>query len=65
MLTTAKVWTADEAAALGMVNTVVDDDAFENALGALIADLSRTSASAIMLTKTLLYHMDGMTFDQA
>lgn len=65
LLTTARIWTAEEVMLAGLVNTVVDDDNFETAIADLTLGISRTSASAIKLTKTLLYHMDGMTFEQA
>ena len=65
MLTTARIWTAEEMMLIGMVNSVVEEDTFENSIASLVSDISRTSASAITLTKTLLYHMDGMTFEQA
>jgi len=65
LLTTARVWTAEEVMLAGLVNTVVDDDNFETAIDELTLGISRTSASAIQLTKSLLYQVDGMSFEQA
>jgi methylglutaconyl-CoA hydratase len=56
---------AEEAAAFGLVNHVFDDENFETEVEKYIAGFERVSRSAVMLTKRLLYHMDGMTFDAA
>jgi methylglutaconyl-CoA hydratase len=56
---------AEEAAAFGLVNHVFDDDNFETEVEQYVAGFERVSPSAVMLTKRLLYHMDGMTFDTA
>jgi methylglutaconyl-CoA hydratase len=56
---------APEAERIGLVNHVFDDDAFESQVERYVADFEKSSRSAIMLTKRLLYHMDGMSFDAA
>ncbi len=56
---------ADEAERIGLVNRVFDDDAFEKEVEAYLHDFEKVSRSAVILTKRLLYHMDGMTFDAA
>lgn len=56
---------ADRAAAVGLVNLVVDDDGFEDGVTEYVAGLARASASAIALSKYLLYQIDGMSFDAA
>jgi methylglutaconyl-CoA hydratase len=56
---------ADEAAAFGLVNQVFDDESFEAEVEAYLAGFEKLSPSAVMLSKRLLYHMDGMTFDSA
>jgi methylglutaconyl-CoA hydratase len=56
---------AAEAERVGLVNHVYDDDSFETKVERYVADFERVSRSAVMLTKRLLYHMDGMTFDAA
>lgn len=57
--------TADRAEAVGLVNAVFDDDGFDESVVAYVAGLARTSASALALSKYLLYQIDGMTFDAA
>lgn len=56
---------AEEAERFGLVNHVFDDDAFEADVERYVAAFERVSRSAVMLSKRLLYHMDGMTFDAA
>jgi methylglutaconyl-CoA hydratase len=56
---------AAEAASFGLVNHVFDDDAFEAKVERYVAEFEKVSRSAVMLTKRLLYQMDGMTFDAA
>jgi methylglutaconyl-CoA hydratase len=56
---------ADRAEAVGLVNLVVDDDVFEDGVAEYVAGLAKASASAIALSKYLLYQIDGMSFDAA
>ena len=56
---------ANRAAAVGLVNLVVDDDGFDASVAKYVEGLSKASASAIALSKYLLYQIDGMTFDAA
>jgi methylglutaconyl-CoA hydratase len=56
---------ADEAERIGLVNQVFDDDVFDSEVEAYVREFEKTSRSAVYLTKRLLYHMDGMTFDAA
>jgi methylglutaconyl-CoA hydratase len=56
---------AEEAARYGLVNHVFADDAFAAEVERYVAGFEKVSRSAVMLTKRLLYHMDGMTFDAA
>ena len=56
---------ADEAERIGLINQVFDDAAFESEVRAYVGEFESVSRSAVMLTKRLLYHMDGMTFDAA
>ena len=65
VLTLAKPFTAEQALAYGFINRVCDDDELENALAEFVNDVTRVSASAVQLTKSLLYQTDAMTFDQA
>jgi methylglutaconyl-CoA hydratase len=56
---------AAEAERFGLVNHVFEDDAFEAEVERYVAGFEKVSRSAVMLTKRLLYHTDGMTFDAA
>ena len=56
---------AEEAERIGLVNHVFDDDAFESEVETYVHGFERASRSAVQLTKRLLYHTDGMTFDAA
>ena len=56
---------ADEAERVGLVNHVFDDERFEIEVEDYVAGFEQVSRSAVMLSKRLLYHMDGMTFDVA
>jgi methylglutaconyl-CoA hydratase len=65
ILATGKTFSADEAAAIGFINRVCDDATFEAEVEQYAAEVSRLSASALMLTKYLLYQIDSMNFEQA
>lgn len=56
---------AAEAREFGLVNQVFDDEDFETEVTTYVRSFEQTSKSAIALTKTLLYQMDGMTFGDA
>ncbi len=56
---------AVEAERIGLVNQVFNDATFESEVEKYVAGFEKVSRSAVMLTKRLLYHMDGMTFDAA
>ena len=56
---------AKEAERIGLVNQVFDDDKFEAEVEAYVTGFETVSRSAVMLSKRLLYNMDGMTFDTA
>lgn len=56
---------AIEAQRLGLVNRVYENAEFEQEARAFVSDLAQRSASALLLTKRLLYGMDGMSFDEA
>jgi methylglutaconyl-CoA hydratase len=56
---------AETAERIGLVNQVLDDATFESEVERYIAGFEKVSRSAVMLSKRLLYHMDGMTFDAA
>jgi len=56
---------AAEAQQFGLVNQVFPDEEFESAVTAYVGGFENVSKSAIALTKTLLYQMDGMSFCDA
>jgi methylglutaconyl-CoA hydratase len=65
LITRGAQFSADEAERIGLVNHIFDDDAFDTEVNAYVHEFEKVSRSAVMLTKRLLYHMDGMTFDAA
>src|SRR5919206_4637419 len=56
---------ADQAREFGLVNQVFPDESFAEDVTRYVSDFERVSRSAVVLTKRLLYHMDGLTFDAA
>lgn len=56
---------ADEAASFGLVNHVLDDEAFEDEVDAFVQRFMKPSSSAVALTKKLLYRTDAMSFEDA
>lgn len=65
LIATGEIITAPQAHAAGLINRVFGDDEFESAVEEYVKALASKSASAVALSKNLLYHMDGMTFDAA
>jgi methylglutaconyl-CoA hydratase len=56
---------APEAKSIGLINQVFADAGFEAGVEAYVQNLAAKSASALSLTKQLLYHTDGMTLEKA
>ncbi len=56
---------AEQAMGFGLVNQVFADESFEADVGAYTSEFEKMSASAMSLTKTLLYQMDGLAFPEA
>jgi methylglutaconyl-CoA hydratase len=56
---------AVEAERIGLINQVFDDEDLEASVEAYVAAFAKVSRSAVALSKHLLYHIDGMTFDAA
>ena len=56
---------AAQARDLGLVNHLYPAGEFEARVQQFVSELAAKSASAISLTKDLLYHMDGMTLESA
>jgi methylglutaconyl-CoA hydratase len=65
ILATGRTFSAEEAAEIGFINRVCDDAGFEAEVEKYAAEVSGLSASALMLTKYLLYQIDSMSFEQA
>jgi len=59
---TGRVLTAREAAGLGLVSRVAPEGELEQVLASVVEPLATGSATAIALTKTLLYQLDGRDF---
>lgn len=64
-LTTARPISAEEAADAGFINRVCDEADLDSEVEKLTAELLQVSASAVRLTKRLLYQMDALSFEQA
>jgi methylglutaconyl-CoA hydratase len=65
LLASAEPVGAQEAHDLGMITRVYPDSGFDASVAAYAAALAAKSASAMGLTKKLLYAIDGMSFDTA
>lgn len=58
-------FSADEAKTYGLVNRIFAEATFESDVKNYLAVYEKVSRSAVVLSKKLLYEMDGMTFDDA
>src|SRR5215467_8003041 len=56
---------ADQAREFGLINQVFPDESFETDVKSYVSEFEKMSASAMALTKTLLYQMDGLAFPEA
>src|SRR5712692_7274091 len=65
LITRGEIIAARAALEIGMINRVFADDQFEADVEAYVRTMAAKSASAVSLAKSLLYHMDGMTFETA
>ena len=65
LIATGEVITAAEACSMGMINRVYTDAEFEANVERYAASLAAKPASAVSLSKNLLYHTDAMTFEAA
>jgi methylglutaconyl-CoA hydratase len=65
ILTRGEPLSARDAQQAGMVNHVWADDEFDSKTGDYARTLARKSSSALALTKSVLYQMDGMNFETA
>jgi len=65
LIVTGEIISAPQAHAAGLINRVYGDAEFDSGVEDYVRALASKSASAVTLSKNLLYHMDGMTFDAA
>jgi methylglutaconyl-CoA hydratase len=65
LVVTGETVSAARAHELGLVHRVFGDEQFSAEVEAYVAKLAAKSASAIMLSKRLLYNMDSMSFEAA
>lgn len=65
LLATGETISARTALELGMINRIYGEATFDADSEAYIAQLAARSASAVALTKSLLYQMDGISFEAA
>ena len=65
LIATGDVISAQTAFDYGLVNRVFADETFEVDVEAFVSRLAAKSASALMLAKQLLYHIDTMSFEAA
>src|SRR6266478_6450274 len=65
LLTMGTEISADEATSYGLLNRVLDDEAFDDELDVFAHQFERVSSSAVSLSKRLFYEGDAMTFKDA
>ena len=63
--TSGRIYSAEEAHAMGFVSQVVEDDAFESAADAFIAEIKANSPLIIRLNKRAVTQHLGMAFNDA
>jgi len=65
LLTTGEIIPASRAADIGMINRVYADDKHDAEVESYVMHLASLSVSALQLTKSLLYQVDGVSFESA
>ena len=65
MIASGEIITAQTALDFDLINAVFADETFDIDVEAFVSKLASKSSSAITLSKRLLYHMDGMTYEAA
>jgi methylglutaconyl-CoA hydratase len=65
LITTGQIISAQTAFDFGLANRIFPDATFDAEVAAYASKMASKSASAVMLSKRLLYHMDGMSFEAA
>ena len=65
LITRGAEFTAEEARQFGLVNEIYTDESFDSEVALYVGEFEKLSRSAVSLTKTLLYQMDGLSFPAA
>jgi len=65
LLTRGAEISAEQARAFGLVNEIFADEGFDNDVARYVSEFEKLSRSAVALTKTLLYQVDGLSFGEA
>jgi methylglutaconyl-CoA hydratase len=65
LITRGAEFSAEQARAFGLVNEIYADESFAADVTAYVTEFAKLSRSAVSLTKTLLYQMDGLSFSAA
>jgi len=65
LITLGEEISAAEANQAGLVNRVFDDQTFNQEVTRFVQKFEKMSKSAVSLTKSLLYQIDGLAFDDA
>ena len=65
LITQGFEFSAEEAEKMGLINRVFNDETFNEEVENYVAAYEKVSRSAVVLSKKLLYQMDGMSFDTA
>ena len=65
LIATGEIVTAAAALEYGMINRIFADETFDIDVEAFASKLASKSASAVSLSKNLLYHMDTLGFEAA
>lgn len=65
LLTRGAEISAQQAHEFGLVNEIFADENFDDQVRSYVSEFEKLSRSAVSLTKTLLYQMDGLSFSAA
>jgi methylglutaconyl-CoA hydratase len=65
LITRGEEISAQHAKEIGLINQVFSDDTFADDVNAYVKKFEQLSKQAISLTKTLLYQIDGLAFNDA
>ncbi|REJ78834.1 MAG: enoyl-CoA hydratase/isomerase family protein [Acidobacteria bacterium] len=65
LITRGFEFSAEDAFDMGLINKVLDEDGFQEAVAEYAAGYAEVSSSAVALSKRLLYSIDGSDFESA